>query len=95
MEIIESIKIDELRSLMKDNVVSFVFEKKDGTKREALGTLNENKIPDEILPKEDHVNTKASNFKYFDLEKNGWRSLSYDTEEVELKKYHNAQKEKN
>lgn len=76
--------LEELRSFLLKGKVKFIFDKKDGSKREALGTLNEKSIPIEMLPKEDHVNAKANNFKYFDIEKNGWRSLSSETKEVEI-----------
>jgi hypothetical protein len=51
--------------------------KKDGTLRNAVGTLHETLIPEDHRPKDPSINyANGDNLKYFDLEKNAWRSLS-------------------
>lgn len=63
---------DNLRSMMKDGIVKFQFEKKDGSIRQASGTLKETifdytfkggrqSAPDMIV--------------YWDTDKNAWRSF--------------------
>ena len=80
-----AITVDELKFLLQKGEVHFIFEKTDGTKRDAKGTLREDLIPEDMKPLESYMNPKAKNPKYFDLDKNAWRSLSYDTSEVEVK----------
>lgn len=57
--------------------VVFSYIKKDGSMRNAIGTLNEKLIPEEFKPK-DASSNNGKNLKYFDLEKNSWRSLKID-----------------
>lgn len=38
--------VDNLKTALKEGIVIFEYEKKDGTKRLAKGTLNENIIPE-------------------------------------------------
>ena len=80
-----SVNIDELGFLLRKGEVQFTFEKKDGTKRDAKGTLREDLIPEDMKPLESYMNPKATNPKYFDLDKNAWRSMSYDTSTVDVK----------
>ena len=80
----KTIEIIELKEFLKLGKVKFIFDKKDGSKREAWGTLNEDLIPGEKKSMDEHLNPKASNPKYFDLEKNAWRSLSYDASTVDI-----------
>ena len=65
---------NELKKLLKTQKVSFEFMKKDGTYRKAMGTLNEELIPE--------IYKQSNNIKFFDLEKNAWRSISGDTEKI-------------
>ena len=62
-------------SLQGSTPVNFSYFKKDGTLRNAVGTLHEKFIPEEMRPKDPSVNDLRSNLKYYDLEKKGWRSL--------------------
>ena len=65
---------NNLRSLLRNNIVAFTFKKVDGTIRHALGTRNltlasrytQTEIP---TPKGEEQPTS-----YFDVEKMGWRS---------------------
>jgi hypothetical protein len=82
------IGIEELRTFLREGHVSFEYEKKDGTMRQATGTLKADDIPDEQLPKdkseEEIKDPNGSNLKYWDLEKDAWRALSANTEVVTL-----------
>lgn len=70
--------IEELRKLLKANLVTIVFTKKDGTKREMHCTTISDYLPDvakgitNMPPKEDIVTV-------WDLEQNGWRSFMFDS----------------
>jgi hypothetical protein len=77
------IKIKKFRKMLQKGKIHFEFTKKDGTLREALGTLNSEFIPMEMQPKEDNLE-KYENLRYFDLDKNAWRSISSDTREVNV-----------
>ena len=78
------VDIETLRkSLYSENPIMFTFFKKDGSARTALGTLNENLIPEDQRPKDSSINV-GTNLKYYDVEKKGWRSLSYDVSTVQM-----------
>ncbi|MDD5649059.1 MAG: SH3 beta-barrel fold-containing protein [Candidatus Nanoarchaeia archaeon] len=73
-----NISIDELKvSLQGSSPVWFTYVKTDGSTVKALGTLNKDLIPEEFKPKDSSRNT-GENVKYFDLNKNAWRSLRLD-----------------
>jgi hypothetical protein len=72
------VDLETLRKSMQGSTpVSFSYFKKDGTCRSAVGTLHEGLIPSEMKPKDSSVN-HGDNFRYYDLEKKGWRSLHKD-----------------
>lgn len=78
------VDIETLRkSLYSEVPIMFTYFKKDGSKRTAMGTLNEKLIPEEFHPKDSSVNV-GTNLKYFDMEKKAWRSLSYDCSTVQM-----------
>ena len=66
-----------LREWLKNGIVIFSFWKKDGTIREAKGTLNDLLIP---LDKRPHMDLQHepnySAIAFYDLDKNDWRSFS-------------------
>ena len=70
-----TISIRALRSKLRKGPFKFYFEKKDGTIREAYGTLNLEIIPIKHLPKTDRT-PAPSVVTFYDLENQGWRSLS-------------------
>lgn len=77
--------ISELYQKLKgESAVQFSFVKKDGSTRNAVGTLNENLIPSEHKA-DDPGLSGSSNLKYYDLEKNGWRSLATDCSIINLR----------
>lgn len=64
--------------LRAKNVVTFFFVKKDGTKREAHGTLNFQTIPSECRPTTERE-TRTAIQTYFDLDRMAWRSFKIQT----------------
>ncbi|MCK9544882.1 MAG: SH3 beta-barrel fold-containing protein [Novosphingobium sp.] len=79
------INIEDLRkSLHGTTPCHFSFMKKDGTMRNAVGSLNEKFIPEDMLPKDPSANFTGDNLKYFDLDKKAWRSLSKDCSLIQI-----------
>ena len=78
------IKTEELKEMLKTGKVHFEFAKRDGTLREAFGTLNMNYIPENMRPSDSSTNRNITTLRYFDLDKNEWRSVSGDTTEVKV-----------
>lgn len=57
----------------------FVFKKKDGSERESWGTLEPSLIPTNKHPHSGKAyNTSPTIVKYFDTEKQDWRSFNAD-----------------
>jgi hypothetical protein len=70
-----------LRDLLKSEVVTLTFTKKDGTQREMVATLSESRIP-----KTEKSSESAGTRKYsdeaqpvYDIEAEGWRSFRWDS----------------
>ena len=70
-----------LRDLLKSEVVTLTFTKKDGTQREMIATLCESRIP-----KSEKSTESAGTRKYseeaqpvYDIESKGWRSFRWDS----------------
>ena len=70
-----------LRNLLKSEVVTLTFTKKDGTQREMVATLCESRIP-----KSEKSTESAGTRKYseeaqpvYDVEVKGWRSFRWDS----------------
>lgn len=85
----KNITIDELREgLHSDSAFEFEFVKKDGTIRDAVGTLNDSLIPTEHKliddPSTGPINTGGT-LRYFDLEKTAWRAVGKDQTTVKIK----------
>ena len=75
-------KADEvmmLESKMLEQAVKFAYTKKDGTRREAEGTLDPKKMIMENgepwTPKGEAKPVAPQWFKYFDLDAHGWRQF--------------------
>lgn len=64
-----------LRDALKNGKVNFVFKKKDGTRRPAVGTLDFNIIPpaDTEFKSESQREERDDQVTYYDLEKSAWR----------------------
>mgnify|MGYP002860331882 FL=1 len=85
---------DILREKLQQGKVKFVFRKKDGSRRPAVGTTNLDIIPQDLWPKGmDGDEPKPQNdslVTYFDCEKGAWRAckaeniLEIEGEEVEV-----------
>ena len=73
-----------LENLRSSTPVYFSYEKKDGTMRDALGTLNFDLIPEEFRPKDSSEGDykESTNIRYFDIDKQGWRSISNNAKTV-------------
>ena len=70
----------DFRRLLSSQPVRFSYFKRDGSIREAVGTLNFDLIPSEHLPKalsgaSDVRPKSASVFPYYDLDRCAWRSF--------------------
>lgn len=66
--------LNDLRHNMKHSIVSFSYRKKDGSLRNAKGTLSESIIKDRggEMPK-GTGETPSDTFPYWDIEAEGWR----------------------
>lgn len=79
-----------LREKLQQGKTSFVFKKKDGSRRQAIGTLNFDIIPfeDTQFKSEEQREERQDQVTYYDLEKMAWRCckteniLSIENEEV-------------
>ena len=76
------VKTEEFKEILRMGKVHFEYTKKDGTLREAIGTLNPELIPGDMKPKDSSTN--ITNTRYYDLDKNAWRSISYETKEINV-----------
>lgn len=70
---------DWLRTLLKEDVVSITFIKKDGSERLMKCTLSESKIPSEFAPKGSEKAKSDEVLPVFDVESDGWRSFRWDS----------------
>lgn len=79
-----------LREKLQQGETHFVFKKKDGSRREAVGTLSFDIIPveDTQFKSEEQREERPDQVTYYDLEKMAWRCckteniLSIENEEV-------------
>lgn len=68
-----------LRGLLHNEEVKITFTKKDGSEREMLCTLSNDKIPSEHAPKNTGKTQSDEAIAVFDLENDGWRSFRWDS----------------
>lgn len=71
----------KLRTLLKEGKTNFVFIKKDGSRRAAIGTLNLDLVPDadkQFKHQEGEREERTDQTSYYDLEKMAWRCCKYD-----------------
>lgn len=76
------VKTKKFKKMLEKGEVHFVYTKKDGTSREAKGTRKTELIPESFQPNDGAE--EYANLRYFDLDKNAWRSISSDTREVKV-----------
>ena len=74
---------EHFADLLRSGTYRFSYFKKDGTIREAVGTLNMDLIPAEHLPKslsaaQNDSSESPATFCYYDLSVPGWRSFCID-----------------
>lgn len=71
----------KLRTLLQEGETHFVFIKKDGSRRAAVGTLNLDIVPDadkQFKHEEGTREERTDQTSYYDIEKNAWRCCKYD-----------------
>lgn len=72
--IVENSNLDELMAQLRNNIVHMFYRKKDGTLREAYGTLNFNYVPMLYWPA-GHRQNRDYLVNYWDMEAGGWRAF--------------------
>lgn len=73
---------ETLKNLLRENVLSVVFVKKDGSERVMECTLKPDLLPvqDENTASKDKVRTENPDvIQVYDLENSGWRSFRVDS----------------
>ncbi len=73
---------DVLRNALTSGKTDFVFIKKDGTRRTAIGTLNLDEVPDTdkvFKHTEEEKQERPDQTSYYDLEKMAWRCCKFDS----------------
>jgi hypothetical protein len=78
----KKILVKTLTKLLNEGEVNFSFTKKDGSERVTKATRNYDLIPEDHKPTNE--TEESTNLRFFDLDKEGWRSLSKDTKKVTL-----------
>ena len=70
----------ELKKMLTDEIVHFVFEKTDGTRRDAYGTRAVDVIRryDTVTANQRPQRAFSGTFPYFDIEKQEWRCFKVD-----------------
>ena len=81
METIKRENVAEvLRTALKAGKTKFVFIKKDGSRRAAVGTLNLDEVPEvdkQFKRSEEEQVVREDQTSYYDLEKMAWRCCKY------------------
>lgn len=71
---------EELLSRLQEGETRFRFMKMDGSLREARGTTNLALVPVDLHPSPEPKQNQPHNvIRFFDLDKNWWRSLREET----------------
>ena len=69
-----------LPELLKNNVATVTFTKKDGTERVMKCTLKPDLLPPQVVNEDKPAKKKSeTTIAVFDLEIKAWRSISYDS----------------
>lgn len=70
----------DILQYLTEGIAKIVFRKKDGTERVMLATLQSDKIPADMMPKNEETRTRNPDVQaVFDIESNGWRSFRWDS----------------
>ena len=73
---------DVLHTALKAGKTNFVFIKKDGSRRAAVGTLSLDDVPEadkQFKHSEGENQERPDQTSYYDLEKSGWRCCKFDS----------------
>ena len=71
---------EKLKGSLQEGETHFTFIKKDGSLRQAVGTLNLDLVPDadkQFKNEEGTREERTDQTSYYDLEKNAWRCCKY------------------
>ncbi len=74
----KEVNISKFKKALHDGKVKFSYTKKDGSVRDAVGTLNIDVMGKENTPKGTGYEIMDSNIRYYDLNSEGWRSFIVD-----------------
>ena len=74
----KEVNISKFKKALHDGKVKFSYTKKDGSIRDAVGTLNIDVMGKENEPKGTGYEITDSNIRYYDLNSEGWRSFIID-----------------
>lgn len=77
-EPVDKVSLTELRKLLKQGVVRFKYEKKDGSIRKANGTLKKSLIPESDKDKGGESDFPKECFGYYDIDRDDWRMFLRD-----------------
>lgn len=69
-------ELENFKNELNKHVVEFEYNKKDGSTRKAKGTTNLDLIPENAQPKNSERNYNSDTVRYYDVEKEGWRSFN-------------------
>ena len=70
--------MEKLRQLMHEGIVEFQYTKKDGSVRDAKGTLNESFIDECGGTPKGTGEAPTGTFPYWDVNSGGWRSFKVE-----------------
>lgn len=78
---------EKLKNKLQEGIVTFSYRKTNGEDRVATGTTKMSLVPEDKRPQNNNANEYSSGMtqKYFDIEKNAWRSLRKDNLVVVLR----------
>ena len=73
----KAVLVEALKDKMRDGIAHFVFQKKDGSYREAWGTTNKS-LAEKYINGNGVTREAYATTAYFDVEAGGWRSFRWE-----------------
>ena len=73
----KAVLVEALKDKMRNGIAHFVFQKKDGSYREAWGTTNRS-LADKYINGNGVTREAYATTAYFDVEAGGWRSFRWE-----------------
>lgn len=73
----KAVLLEALKDKMRDGIAHFVFQKKDGSYREAWGTTNRS-LAEKYINGNGVTREAYATTAYFDVEAGGWRSFRWE-----------------